>query len=155
MAGFLLGSHGVRGKSFSQSGGDGGRAVDVGVLLQLVDEIVAGEGFFRRRGIGAFDGREGGAGDFVNGVASFDIIDEGFGEPIHYHALESAQIDVNSLLKEISLASASTSHVQNNYRILDNVILGMVDEHIVTTKTQHQLRHITFEYNNHLYQLCD
>ena len=92
---------------------------------------------------------------WVDGHPCFDVKDEGYGEPILYYPLASSGIELDMLIDYFSHQSPSISSNKNHYQYLDKAMIALVDRHIMSMKTKHQLRRITFEHGSHLYELAD
>ena len=98
---------------------------------------------------------------WVDGQAAFDVQDQGFGEPMLYKSLPNNKVQLRALLQYsqatvTSPASAPISATvasKRHYQHLDQALTAMVDEHLATLKTEHQLRRITFEHQQRLYEL--
>ena len=92
---------------------------------------------------------------WVDGKPTFDVQDEGFGEPMLYTALPTAKLEISDLLKQIQPPVSDKLASQSHYQHLDETITAMVDAHLVTLKTKHQLRRITFVHEQQLYELSN
>ena len=92
---------------------------------------------------------------WINGQPAFDVHDEGFNEPMLYTPLPNASMTLNALLNHIQPPVSAALSKRSHYQHLDQAVTAMVDAHIVLKKTQHQLRRITFEHKQRLYELSN